>query len=388
MNTHISNSANRHLAIPSGNKRFLGNLLHAAGIVINGSAPWDIQIYDDRVYNIAKYRGPLGMGEAYMDGLWDVQHLDEFYTRVIKANVDLKVYTRDKITLLLGMLQYRFFNMQTKSRSLRVACQHYDVGNSVFETMLDSSMTYSCAYWQNAATLEQAQRNKLDLICRKLELKQGDKLLDIGCGWGGLAEYAATHYQAEVTGITISRQQFELAQQRCHKLPVSILLRDYRDIGGQYDKIVSVGMFEHVGPKNYARFFDIVHRSLRDNGLFLLHTIGKLSYSSYSDPWIQKYIFPNGKIPAAKWIVDALKNQFIVEDWHSFGMDYDRTLIAWWHNFQSGWKSLQEEYDERFYRMWKYYLLSCAAYFRARRGQLWQIILSKPQRTAMYRSVR
>ncbi len=388
MNTHISNSANRHLAIPSGNKRFLGNLLHAAGIVINGSAPWDIQIYDDRVYNIAKYRGPLGMGEAYMDGLWDVQHLDEFYTRVIKANVDLKVYTRDKITLLLGMLQYRFFNMQTKSRSLRVACQHYDVGNSVFETMLDSSMTYSCAYWQNAATLEQAQRNKLDLICRKLELKQGDKLLDIGCGWGGLAEYAATHYQAEVTGITISRQQFELAQQRCHKLPVSILLRDYRDIGGQYDKIVSVGMFEHVGPKNYARFFDIVHRSLRDNGLFLLHTIGKLSYSSYSDPWIQKYIFPNGKIPAAKWIVNALKNQFIVEDWHNFGMDYDRTLIAWWHNFQSGWKSLQEEYDERFYRMWKYYLLSCAAYFRARRGQLWQIILSKPQRTAMYRSVR
>jgi cyclopropane-fatty-acyl-phospholipid synthase len=249
-------------------------------------------------------------------------------------------------------------------------------------------MSYSCAYWLHAQTLEEAQRAKLDMICRKLELKPGERLLDIGCGWGGLARYAAENYGVEVFGITVSKEQLKLARERCAGLPVTLELMDYRELSGRFDKIVSVGMFEHVGPKNYDAYFAVAERLLEDAGLFLLHTIGNYITSRRVDPWIEKYVFPNGWLPSAAEITRAVEGKLLVEDWHNFGPDYDRTLMAWWENFERAWPTLADKYDERFHRMWRYYLLCCAGVFRSRQGQLWQVVLSKRTRRGAYRSVR
>jgi len=254
--------------------------------------------------------------------------------------------------------------------------------------MLDSRMIYSCAFWEQADTLEAAQEAKLDMICRKLQLKPGETLLDIGCGWGGLAKFAAERYGVKVTGVTVSKEQLALAQERVRGLPVELLLQDYRDLQGSFDKVVSVGMFEHVGPKNYDTYFTNVQRLMAPNGIFLLHTIGIASTSQSTDPWIDRYVFPNGKLPSAREISTAVEGRFIIEDWHNFGADYDRTLMAWWDNFQRAWPQLQERYGTRFYRMWQYYLMCCAGFFRSREGQLWQVILTHPQRQEMYRSLR
>ncbi len=191
-----------------------------------------------------------------------------------------------------------------------------------------------------------------------------------------------------MVGITISKEQQKLARARCEGLPVSIELMDYRDLTEQYDKIVSVGMFEHVGPKNYAVYFDTAHRALEDDGLFLLHTIGNSATSPKTDSWIDKTIFPNGKLPSASEIASTLERRFLIGDWHNFGPDYDHTLMVWWKNFEIAWPFLQAKYGERFYRMWKYYLMSCAGFFRSRQRQLWQRVLSKPERGSAYRSVR
>lgn len=226
------------------------------------------------------------------------------------------------------------------------------------------------------------------MICRKLQLLPGERLLDIGCGWGGLAAYAARYFGVQVHGVTISRQQAELARERCKGLPVTIGLRDYRLLTGQYDKIVSVGMFEHVGQKNYRTFFDTVSRLLKPEGIFLLHTIGTEAAAGATDPWIDRYIFPNGRIPDLREIVTAIEGRLIMEDWHNFGPDYDRTLMAWASNFSARWPEIRARYGDRFFRMWRYYLLGCAGYFRARQGQLWQIVLTRADRKSAYRSFR
>jgi cyclopropane-fatty-acyl-phospholipid synthase len=254
--------------------------------------------------------------------------------------------------------------------------------------MLDPTMSYSCGYWAQAGSLAEAQEHKLRLICRKLELKPGEQLLDVGCGWGGLAQFAATHHGVEVVGVTVSREQAALARERCAGLPVRIELMDYRDIVGRFDKVVSVGMFEHVGVKNYGVYFDTMRRVLVDDGLFLLHTIGDHHTSTRTDPWIERYIFPNGEIPSARQLACALEGRFLIDDWHNFGPDYDRTLMAWWSNFDAAWPRLRARYGERFYRMWKYYLMASAGSFRSRQGQLWQLVLTRRERAGGYRSVR
>jgi len=364
------------------------NLIAAAGISINGTAPWDIQVFDDEVYRRMLANGSLGIGEAYMDGLWDAERLDETFHRLLANDIDKKVRGWAGLALAGEALRHRLFNLQSIGRAFQVGERHYDIGNDVFESMLDPTMTYSCAYWRNASTLEDAQRDKLDLICRKLELRAGESLLEIGCGWGGLACHAARHYGVKVLGITVSKEQQKLARERSAGLPVTIELLDYRELNGQFDKIVSVGMFEHVGPKNYRIYFDTARRLLRDDGLVLLHTIGHHTTSKSTDAWIDKYIFPNGKLPSARQIADAVEDRFIIEDWHNFGPDYDRTLMAWWENFDRAWPRLAEKYGERFHRMWKYYLMCCAGFFRSRQGQLWQLVLSKRGRSDVYRSVR
>ena len=366
----------------------LRELVAPAGVKFNGDADWDIQIYDTETYRRILTHGSLGLGEAYMDGLWECHHLDELFFRLLSVNVENNLVGWARIRLLAEIIRQRLFNLQTTQRSYQVGKQHYDIGNDIFETMLDSTMSYSCGYWLNTEELEQAQLNKLDMICRKLELKAGETLLDIGCGWGGLAQYAAEHYGVEVTGITISKEQQKLAQKRCAGLPIKIELMDYRNLQGQFDKVVSVGMFEHVGPKNYPVYFDCVTRLMKDESLFLLHTIGIDKESHTVDTWINKYIFPNGKIPSAKEIATTLNDRLLIEDWHNFGQDYDRTLMAWWKNFDNAWPELKHHYDNRFYRMWKYYLHCSAGFFRSRQGQLWQIVLSKRECLQMYRSVR
>ncbi len=366
----------------------LRELSALAGVYFNGKHPWDIQVHDPALYGRILRQGSLGLGESYMDGLWDAQALDEMFTRLLQADVDSKLSGWARLRLMGEHLRHSLLNLQSIRRAFQVGEQHYDIGNDVFEAMLDRSMSYSCGYWLYADSLDQAQHDKLDLICRKLELQPGERLLEIGCGWGGLAWHAARYFGVEVTAITVSREQQALARERCAGLPVKIELMDYRKLSGEFDKVVSVGMFEHVGPKNYPAYFDAVHRLLKDDGLFLLHTIGTHVTTRTCDPWIDRYIFPNGKLPSAREISDVVEGRFLIEDWHNFGPDYDRTLMAWWENFDHAWPQLESRYGPRFYRMWKYYLLSCAGFFRSGQGQLWQLVLSKRERESVYRSVR
>jgi cyclopropane-fatty-acyl-phospholipid synthase len=366
----------------------LNEILQGSGVRLNGDQPWDIQVHDAEFYHRVLAQGSLGFGEAYMDGLWDCELLDDMFDRILRADLDHRVRRLNRLRWLARALRWRLFNHQSRRRAFQVGKQHYDIGNDIFEAMLDPTMSYSCGYWAAADDLAKAQRDKLDLICRKLQLQPGERLLDIGCGWGGLARHAAANYGVRVHGITISREQQLLARERCAGLPVEIELRDYRDLEGQFDKIASVGMFEHVGRKNYAAFVDAVGRLLSENGLFLLHTIGDYSEAPVTDPWIVKYIFPNGQIPSARQLSSAVQGHFVIEDWHNFGTDYDKTLMAWWANFETAWPALAERYSERFRRMWQYYLMSCAGYFRSRKGQLWQLVLTKPARAGVYRSVR
>jgi len=369
-------------------KEILQQLLGEAEVAIDGHSPHDIRVRDPQVYDRVLAKWSLGLGEAFMDGQWECERLDEMLYRLMRAGLDHKVRGWGRLRLAFASLKARLVNLQSRRRAFQVGEQHYDIGNDVFEAMLDEQMIYSCAYWQHAKTLGEAQQHKLEMICRKLELKPGERLLEIGCGWGGFAAHAARHHGVEVVGITVSREQQKLAQETCRGLAVEIQLIDYRDLEGKFDKAVSVGMFEHVGYKNYRDYFKTVHRLLADDGLFLLHTIGNRVTSRKTDPWINKYIFPNGKIPSAKDIAETLEELFIVEDWHNFGQDYDRTLMAWHDNFEAAWPKLSEKYDERFRRMWLFYLSSSAGYFRSRQGQLWQIVLSKQARQDTYRSWR
>lgn len=367
-------------------KLIVQDLLQEADIHLNGSRPWDIQVFDDRLYPRILRHGSLGLGEAYMDGWWEAPELDEFFARVLGADLEEKVSGNWQI--LLWNLRQICFNRQTIRSARKVGEQHYDLGNDLFSAMLDQRRVYTCAYWSNARNLDEAQEAKLDLVCRKLGLQPGQTVLDIGCGWGSFAKYAAEKYQASVVGVTISREQVELGRQACAGLPVQILFQDYRDATGEFDHVVSLGMFEHVGYKNYRTYMQVVSDRLKDDGLFVLQTIGVNFSSRTQDPWIAKYIFPNSLVPSAAQITRAIEKLFIIEDWHSFGSDYEKTLKAWFHNFDSNWHLLRPKYGDRFYRMWKYYLLACAGSFRARKNNLWQIVLSKKGVPGGYRSIR
>lgn len=326
----------------------------------------------------------MGLGEAYMDGWWDCEQLDVFFAKLLGARVDERV--RKNVPVIVQSILENVFNFQSTSRASQIGTFHYDTGNDLFQRMLDQRMNYSCGYWANAENLDQAQEAKLELICQKLGLQTGQRLLDIGCGWGGLAKYAAERYGVSVVGVTISNKQMELAKELCQNLPIDIRFQDYRQLDEPFDHIVSVGMFEHVGNKNYRTYMESVHRCLKDEGLFLLHTIGEPSINGF-DPWLKKYIFLNSEVPAIGQIAKASNHLFVMEDWHNFGPDYDHTLLAWYANFDAHWPELADTYSERFYRMWRYFLLSTAAAFRARRKQLWQIVFSK-RKAGGYRSVR
>lgn len=366
---------------------WVNKLLEPAGVKINGNNSWDIKVLNKNLYNRVKTNGSLGLGEAYMDGWWECEKLDEFFYKILSSGIYKKIGL--SFSVILGIVCAKLFNLQAIKRAFQVGERHYDTGNDLFEPMLGKTMAYSCGYWRNAKSLDSAETAKFDLICKKLNLKKGQRILDIGCGWGGFAYHAVKNYGVSVVGITVSKEQKKFAEEICKGLPVEIRLQDYRQLNEKFDHIVSIGMFEHVGLKNYRTYFEIARKCLSDNGLFLLHTIGDLkSGNNNSDPWLNKYIFPNGSLPSLKQATEAAEGIFVVEDIHNFGADYDRTLMAWHKNFNNVWPKLRDKYGDKFFRMWNYYLLCCAGSFRARNMQLWQIVLSSRGVVGGYKFVR
>lgn len=350
-------------------------LLKSAGVAVNGNNPWDIQIHDPRTYNRLLQEAGLGLGESYVDGWWDCDAIDELASRLLKARLDKKVKGNWKI--LLNSLLGRLMNQQSRARAFQVGERHYDLGNDLYRAMLDKRLNYTCAYWKNASTLDEAQEAKLELICRKIGIQPGMRILELGCGWGSFAKYAAENYDARVLGVTISKEQVALGMELCKGLPVELRLQDYREVTGKYDAVISIGIMEHVGYKNYRNYMEVTDRCLKDDGIAFIHTIGGDESITAGEPWSNKYIFPNGMLPSIAQLGKAMEQILVVEDWQNIGPHYDKTLLAWHANFEKAWPELKNNYDERFHRMWRYYLLSSAGGFRARYSQLWQIVLTR-----------
>lgn len=378
--SHSSEARDRFLsesAFPrsrDNRKEQVQKILSRADVRIDGDREWDITVNNDRFYSRVLRHGSLGLGESYVDGWWDCPALDQLFSRILGAELGRNAPWDWRLALQWALAAV--FNRQTKLRAKSVAKIHYDLGNELYEKMLDRRMVYSCGRWEHASNLDEAQEAKLDFVCRQLRLQPETTLLDIGCGWGGLAKFAAERYGTKAVGVTISREQMEWARHLCEGLPIEIRLEDYRDITGTFDRVASLGMFEHVGYKNYRRFFEVARRVLRPRGFFYLSTIGANRSGRSTDPWIDKYIFPNSHLPSAAQITAAMEGLFVIEDWQNWASDYDRTIVAWFQNFQKHWRNLQPRYGERFYRMWKYYLMVAAACFRSRKHQVWQILLA------------
>ncbi|MEX0686487.1 MAG: cyclopropane fatty acyl phospholipid synthase [Balneolales bacterium] len=360
-------------------------MLDHAGIEINGSRPYDIQVHNDKLFKRVFSQGDLGLGESYMDGWWDVEQLDEFFYRVIAAKLQ-QVMKRDWVTMF-ELARAQIFNLQKAKRAFEVGQKHYDVGNDLYRAMLDKRMTYTGALWEHTDNLDDAQEAKLDLVCRKLDLKPGQRVLDIGCGWGSFAGYAAEKYGVSVVGVTVSKEQVTLGNEMYQHLPVELRLQDYRDVDEKFDHIVSLGMIEHVGRKNYRTYMKVVDRCLEEEGRFVLQTIGHNQSLKAASPWTERYIFPNSMLPSIRLLGTSAEKLFTMEDWENIGANYDPTLMAWFRNFDSSWDTLKHNYSDRFYRMWKYYLLTSAGSFRARRIQLWQILFTKTGLPGGYKRV-
>ncbi len=372
-------------------KSTLTAMLAEAGITINGSQPWDLQVHDERLYGRLARRRTLAAGESYVDGWWDCEQLDELFYRALGKNVDRGLYSP---WFGWRKLINSIFNQQTPNKSKDVANTHYNLGNELYRAMLGESMAYTCAYWLHADSLDAAQFAKYDLVCRKLGLKAGDRVLEVGSGFGGLARFMAQRCGCKVVAISISEKPVAYGKAWCEGLPVQLHLCDYRDVDTynperiKFDKVVSVGVCEHVGYKNYRTLMQIVRSQLKDDGLFMLHTIGGNQSKNFTEPWIDKYIFPHGMLPSLKQLGASMEGLFVVEDLHNFGADYDKTLMAWHNNFVQHWDQFRSSYGERFYRMWRYYLLSCAGGFRARTMQLWEFVLSPRGVPGGYLTVR
>lgn len=359
-----------------------------AGITINGSNPYDIAVHDARFFARVARDGSLGLGESYMDGWWDSEDLAELHRRIAAA--DLSSHLRGNTRLLLKGLAAKWFNLQKPSRAYVVADQHYNLTVKAYRCMSDPYITLSCGYWKESNNLDLAQEAKLDLICRKLGLNAAHHVLDVGCGFGSFARFAAKNYGCRVTAINVAAEQIEVARDLSDGLPVNYVLCDYREVTkrfgeGSFDHVVSAGMFEHVGGQNYRRYMEELCNVLKPCGLFLLHTIGSNVSVHQNDPWFDRYIFPNGMLPSIAQIGKSIERLFVMEDWHNFGYDYFLTLMAWCENFKRNWDGPR---DDPFFRMWMYYLTCSAGQFLARRVQLWHLVLAKSGVPAGYQTVR
>lgn len=353
----------------------LRELLSLADVGINGANPWDIQVHDNRFYDRVLRDASLGLGESYMAGWWDCVAIDQMITRVLKARLDEKV--RNETRYIFQAIRAKLTNRQSSSRAFEVGIKHYDLGNDLYQRMLDKRLVYTCGYWKNADNLDDAQEAKLDLVCRKIGARPGMKILELGCGWGSFAKFAAEKYGASVLGVTVSKEQVALGMELCKGLPVELRLQDYREVQGKFDVVISIGVMEHVGHKNYSTYMDVVNRCLKEDGIGFVHTIGGNKSITNGEPWTDKYIFPNGMLPSIAQLGTAMEGHFVMEDWHNFGPYYDPTLMSWHANFEAAWPDLKEKYGDTFYRMWRYYLLSSAGGFRSRKQQLWQIVFTR-----------
>ncbi|HEY5926529.1 MAG TPA: cyclopropane fatty acyl phospholipid synthase [Kofleriaceae bacterium] len=353
-------------------------LFGLAGIEIGGHAPGDIRVSDPRFYERVLRDASVGFGEAYMDEWWETDALDVTIDKIMRANLKQKItgsWRMRALTVKAVML-----NLQAKARAGASIEAHYDIGNDLYTRMLDQRMVYTCAYWDKAKTLTEAQEHKLDLVCRKVGLEPGMKVLDLGCGWGGFASWAAEKYGCTVLGVTLSKDQVSLGNQLWKHLPVELRLCDYRDVQGTYDRVVSIGMMEHVGPKNHRTMMETIDRCLKPDGIALVHTIANNKSLRHGTPFIEKYIFPNAVAPSLAQIGRAMEGLFVPEDLHNIGPDYDPTLMAWWENFDRTYSEISHRYDRKFYLMWKFYLLAAAGASRSRDGQLYQVVMTKTGR--------
>ncbi|MDY6873454.1 MAG: cyclopropane fatty acyl phospholipid synthase [Chloroflexota bacterium] len=352
------------------------HLLETADVEVNGDRPWDIQVHDERFFERVLRDASLGLGESYVDGWWDCKAIDQFIDQVLRNNLRQEV--ENNFRLAFQVLRAKLINRQSRSRAYEVGEQHYDLGNDLYQAMLDKRLNYTCGYWKDADNLDEAQEAKLELVCKKIGIHPGMRILELGCGWGSFAKYAAEKHGASVLGVTISKEQVALGMEMCKGLPVELRLQDYREVQGQFDAVISIGVMEHVGYKNYHSYINVVDRTLKENGIAFIHTIGGNASIKTGEPWTDKYIFPNGMLPSIAQLGKAMENKFVMEDWHNFGPYYDNTLMAWHKNFNDAWPRLKEKYGERFHRMWNYYLLSSAGGFRSRSQQLWQIVMTRP----------
>lgn len=357
-------------------------LFGLAGIEIGGTNPGDLQVHDPRFYERTLRDASVGFGEAYMEGWWETDALDVTIDKIMRANLKQKITGSWRMRALT--VKALMLNLQAKTRSGASVEAHYDIGNDLYTRMLDERMVYTCAYWKGAKTLQEAQNAKLDLVARKVGLKPGMRVLDLGCGWGGFASWAAEKYGCSVLGVTLSKDQVALGNElwgpKGKKLDVELRLCDYRDVRGTFDRVVSIGMMEHVGPKNHREMMRVIHRNLADDGVALVHTIANNKSLRHGTPFIEKYIFPNAVAPSLAQMGRAIEDLFVCEDLHNIGPDYDPTLMAWWDNFDRTYSEISDRYDRRFYLMWKFYLQAAAGAARSRDGQLYQVVLTKTGR--------
>lgn len=360
-------------------KKIFLDLMEFAKVTVNGSEPSDIIVKNDLFYERVLNQPALGLGESYMDNWWECPAVDQFIDKILRANLIGKI--KQDWATAWNIFRAKMVNLQSRRRAFIVGKAHYDIGNDLYTIMLDKRMQYTCGYWRNTDNLDDAQEAKLELICRKIGLEPGMKVLELGCGFGGFARYAAEKYNTHVTGFTVSEKQAEFAKDYCKDLPVDIRLDDYRKATGTYDRVISIGLMEHVGYKNYRSYMKLASQLLKKDGIAFIHTIGGNFSSTTCNAWTSKYIFPNSVLPSIAFLGKAMEKIFVMEDWHNFGEDYDKTLMAWHQNFRSSWPEIKNKYDERFYRMWEYYLLGCAGAFRSRSIQLWQILMTKPGQT-------
>ncbi len=370
-------------------------LFNHAGIDIGGNAPWDIRVNNPRFYRRV-LQGSVGLGESYTDGDWDTPQLDSMIQRLLRTGAPSTAVAG--AGRILQNLRSRIANMQTRRGSRAMAEQHYDLDHRLYTHFLGPHNQYTCCFFDGTDELRVAEECKLEMLCEKLELGPGDRVLDVGCGWGGFVRYAASTRGCTAVGISLSAEQIAYARKYAAGFDVEIVRCDYRDLpdrfpAASFDKILVCGMLEHVGYKNYRRLMKIIHELLSENGLFLLHTIGNKDVTTIVDPWIEKYIFRNSMIPAMSQIADAVRGLFVIQAWENYGYYYSKTLRAWYENFNRNWPRIMEietrqRFDERFRRMWNYYLLSCKAAFDVEELHLWQIVTSKyGARSDVYRRV-
>jgi cyclopropane-fatty-acyl-phospholipid synthase len=366
---------------------WFAQLLAAADIHLNGSRPWDIQINNPLTLGRIMRDGSLGMGESYMDGWWDCQAIDQMMTRAVRARLHEHLGTpRAHVQSWFGQWAKRL----PSSNARIVGRAQYDLNNQLFCAMLDSSMSHSSAYWEEGATtLEQAQEAKMEMVCRKLQLKPGMRLLDIGCGWGSFMRYAAKHYGVTALGLTTSKEQMALGQSMNQDLPVQFEHTDIQHFNtnsrSQFDCVVSLGMLNTPVLAANNALFSTARRSLKKDGLFLLETMGNNQRGQLLEPWLQKHLLCQIPLPSLGDVTDVAQLDFVVEDVHNLGADHDRTLLHWHQRFERAWPQLRLAYDERFYRMWRYHLMGSAGSFRARSTQIWQMVMSPKGLSSVYR---